>query len=204
MTRRETDAVRRRTGRLSCLAILLLAAALTWLPPASVAADTPTLGGPFELTDQNGVRRTDADFHGFYPLIYFGFTHCPDLCPTTLALMGRALDALAEQAPAKAARVVPIFITVDPERDTVDLLHGYVASFHPRLVGLTGTPAQVEHVAKNYGAFYAPVPIGGGDYLMDHSGFILLMGPEGDYVTHFESDVTQDELVEALAQHVAE
>jgi protein SCO1/2 len=204
MARRETDAVRRRTGRLSCLAILLLAAALTWLPPASVAADTPTLGGPFELTDQNGVRRTDADFHGFYPLIYFGFTHCPDLCPTTLSLMGRALDALAEQAPAKAARVVPIFITVDPERDTVDLLHDYVASFHPRLVGLTGTPAQVEHVAKNYGAFYAPVPIGGGDYLMDHSGFILLMGPEGDYVTHFESDVTQDELVEALAQHVAE
>ena len=204
MARRETDAVRRRTGRLSCLAILLLAAALTWLPPASVAADTPTLGGPFELTDQNGVRRTDADFHGFYPLIYFGFTHCPDLCPTTLALMGRALDALAEQAPAKAARVVPIFITVDPERDTVELLHDYVASFHPRLVGLTGTSAQIDHVARNYGAFYAPVPIGGGDYLMDHSGFILLMGPEGDYVTHFESDVTQDELVEALAQHVAE
>jgi protein SCO1/2 len=184
--------------------MLLAAVALAWLPAPPVAADTPTLGGPFELTDQNGVRRTDADFHGFYPLIYFGFTHCPDLCPTTLSLMGRALDALAEKAPAKAARIVPIFITVDPERDTVDLLHDYVASFHPRLVGLTGTPAQVDHVARNYGAFYAPVPIGGGDYLMDHSGFILLMGPEGDYVTHFDSDVTQDELVEALAQHVAE
>ena len=204
MARRGTDTVRRRPGRSSSVAILVMAAALAWLPAPPVAADTPTLGGPFELTDQNGVRRTDADFHGFYPIIYFGFTHCPDLCPTTLSLMGRALDALAEQAPAKAARVVPIFITVDPERDTVELLHDYVASFHPRLVGLTGTPAQVDHVARNYGAFYAPVPIGGGDYLMDHSGFILLMGPEGDYVTHFESDVTQDELVEALAQHVAE
>lgn len=204
MARCETDVVRRRGGQLSGVAILLVVAVLALLLPAPLAADTPTLGGPFELTDQNGVRRTDADFHGFYPLIYFGFTHCPDLCPTTLSLMARALDTLAEQAPAKAARVVPIFITVDPERDTVELLHDYVASFHPRLVGLTGTPAQIDQVAKNYGAFYAPVPIGGGDYLMDHSGFILFMGPEGDYITHFESDVAQDELVDALAQHVAE
>ena len=204
MARRETDVLRRRGRQLSGVAILLVVAVLALLLPAPLAADTPTLGGPFELTDQNGVRRTDADFHGFYPLIYFGFTHCPDLCPTTLSLMGRALDTLAEQAPAKAARVVPIFITVDPERDTVELLHDYVASFHPRLVGLTGTLAQIDHVAKNYGAFYAPVPIGGGDYLMDHSGFILLMGPEGEYVTHFDSDVTQNGLVEALAQHVAE
>jgi protein SCO1/2 len=183
------------------LAILLMVALIS-LPAAKGMAEEASLGGPFELTDHHGDMRTDRDFHGSYLLIYFGFTRCPDLCPTTLAVVGHALDALAERAPAKAERVAPLFVTVDPPRDTAEVLESYVASFHPRLIGLTGTAEQVEHMAKSYGAYYAPVPIGGGDYIMDHSGFILLMGPEGEYVTHFESDVVPSELAAALERWV--
>lgn len=185
-------------------AVLLAAMVLACLPVSPRAAEEVTLGGPFELVDQNGITRTDRDFHGFYPLIYFGFTHCPDLCPTTLAVMGQALDALAQGAPGTAKRVLPVFVTVDPGRDTVEVLKSYVASFHPQLVGLTGTPDQIERMAKAYGAYYAPVPIGGGDYMMDHSGFILLMGPAGEYVTHFDSDITSSALAAELERRVEE
>ncbi|MGH6792449.1 MAG: SCO family protein [Kiloniellales bacterium] len=187
----------------AAVALLGMAAPL-WLGAPAGAADTVTLGGPFELTDQNGVTRTAEDFYGSYPLIYFGFTYCPDLCPTTLAKMTQALDSLAKRAPDKAARVVPLFITVDPQRDTVAVLRDYVPNFHPRLVGLTGTPEQIGQVARNYGVFYAPVPMGGGNYLMDHSGFILLMGPAGEYLTHFESAIDAAQLAEALERRVVE
>lgn len=208
MARQEQGAGRgwrcsRRRG-LRGLAALLAVTALACLPMPPGAAEEATLGGPFELVDHNGVARTDRDFHGFYPLVYFGFTRCPDLCPTTLAVMGHALDELARRAPAKADGVLPIFVTVDPQRDTVDVLKAYVPSFHPRLVGLTGTPEQIERMTKSYGAYYAPVPIGGGDYMMDHSGFILLMGPEGEYVTHFESDLAPAELAAELERSVEE
>jgi cytochrome oxidase Cu insertion factor (SCO1/SenC/PrrC family) len=168
------------------------------------AADEATLGGPFSLVDQNGARRAEADFHGSYPLIFFGFAHCPDLCPRSLATMSAAIDELAARAPEKAERVVPIFITVDPERDTVAAMKSYVANFHPRMVGLTGSAQEIERVTRDFGAFYAPVPQGGGDYAMDHSGFILLMGPEGEYVTHFEPNVRADQLAEELERRVAQ
>ena len=190
-------------GRVAAMLLLVVAAQL-WPPAAAGAAGAPTLGGSFELVDHNGVMRTAEDFRGSYSLIYFGFTHCPDLCPTSLAKMSRALDSLAERAPAKAARIVPIFITVDPERDTVDVMKDYVANFHRRLVGLTGTAEQVDRAAKNYGAFYAPVPVDGGDYVVDHSGFILLMGPTNEYLTHFESDVEAADLVKELDRRVEE
>jgi protein SCO1/2 len=167
-------------------------------------ADEATLGGPFSLVDQNGTPRTAADFHGSYPLIYFGFTHCPDLCPRSLLTMSTAIDELMARAPKKAGRVVPIFITVDPARDTAPVMKSYVANFHPRLVGLTGSAEEIERVTRDFGAFYAPVPQGGDNYLIDHSGFILLMGPEGEYVTHFESDIRADELAEELERRVAQ
>lgn len=192
----------RRAG-LRALGALLAGAMLGW-PMASSTADQAALGGPFELVDQDGAVRTDRDFHGAYPLIYFGFTYCPDLCPTALAKMGLALDDLAARQPAKAERIVPIFVTIDPQRDTVDVLRSYVGSFHPRLVGLTGTPGQIERMANGYGAYYAPVPIGNGDYLMDHSSFILLMGPQGEYVTHFEPEVTPGELAAELERRIAD
>jgi len=194
-------APRRIRGGVGALLALLV---LAWPIGGSPAADEAALGGPFELVDQNGVVRTDRDFLGSYPLIYFGFTYCPDLCPTSLAKMGQALDELAAHAPGKAARVAPVFVTIDPKRDTVDALRSYVGSFHPRLVGLTGTPEQIEQMAKSYGVYYAPVPTGDGDYLMDHSGFILLMGPRGEYITHFEPHITPAELAAELDRRVEE
>jgi protein SCO1/2 len=183
--------------------ILALGASIgSWASP--MRADETTLGGPFELIDQDGLTRTAEDFRGSYPLVYFGFTHCPDLCPTSLTAMSRALDDLAQRTPAKAARVIPVFITVDPERDTVAAMKDYVANFHPRLVGLTGSREQIDYVTRSYGAFSAPVPSGNGEYLMDHSGFIVLMGPGGEYLTHFESHVQPAELVEELDRRVAE
>ena len=166
------------------------------------AAETATLGGSFNLVDQDGTPRTDAYYRGSYPLIYFGFTHCPDLCPRSLGTMGAAIDQLAARAPAKAQRVVPILITVDPERDNVAVMKEYVARFHPRLVGLTGPAEEIERATRSYGAFYAPVPEHDGGYAMDHSGFIVLMGPDGEYLTHFESNVGPDEIAAALDRRV--
>lgn len=174
-----------------------------WLPAVASAADGATLGGPFNLIDQDGAPRTEADFRGSYPLIYFGFTHCPDLCPRSLGTMSDAIEELATRAPSKAQQVAPVFITVDPERDTAAAMKDYVARFHPRLVGLTGSPEEIERVTREYGAFYAPVPQDGGDYAVDHSGFIVLMGPEGEYLTHFESSVRAEELAQELERRVA-
>ena len=129
----------------------------------------------------------NADFRGSYPLIYFGFTHCPDLCPRSLGIMTAAIEELAQRAPAKAEKVAPIFVTVDPERDDPATIKSYIGAFHPRLVGLTGTPDEIERITRDYGASYAPVPEQSGGYAMDHSGYILLMGPEGQYLMHFES-----------------
>jgi protein SCO1/2 len=172
------------------------------LAAGSTPTEAVTLGGPFELVDQDGATRTAEDFHGSYLLIFFGFTHCPDLCPTSLATMSDALDALAARSPAKAERVTPVFVTVDPDRDTVPVMKEYVAHFHPRLVGLTGSPEAIDRMTKDYGAFYAPVSLGE-DYTMDHSGFILLMGPAGEYLTHFDPGISADELVAALEQRVS-
>jgi protein SCO2 len=184
--------------RRSVMAILLLL-----MPVGALAGDGASLGGPFRLIDQNGTVRTEADFRGSYPLIFFGFTHCPDLCPRSLGTMSVALDELSARAPAKAQRVALLFITVDPGRDTVAVIKDYVAKFHPRLIGLTGSAEEVEGMARNYGAFYAPVPEEGGDYAMDHSGFIVLMGPEGAYLTHFESEVSAGDLAAELERWVA-
>jgi protein SCO1/2 len=161
------------------------------------------IGGPFELVDQHGATRTDADFRGSYLLIYFGFTYCPDLCPTTLLKMASALEDLAVLSPAKADRVVPMFISVDPERDTPEVLRGYAEQFDPRLVALTGTPRALAKLGRVYGVFFAKVPTAQpGEYLVDHTSFVYLIGPDGKYVQHFESDVSVDDLVGALRQSV--
>jgi cytochrome oxidase Cu insertion factor (SCO1/SenC/PrrC family) len=172
-----------------------------------VALATPStgavsIGGPFELVDQHGVLRTDADFRGAYLLIYFGFTYCPDTCPTALLKITHALEDLAALAPTKAARVVPVFISVDPERDTPETLRSYAEHFHPRLVALTGAPRALEELGRAYGVFFAKVPTGEpGEYLMDHTGFVYLIGPDGKYVEHFESDASVGDLVDALQRH---
>jgi protein SCO1/2 len=146
-------------------------------PPLKGAA----IGGPFTLTDQEGRPATDRDFAGRYRIMYFGFTHCPDVCPTDLAILGQALRRFEKSDPARAARVVPIFVSVDPDRDTPAVLKDYVAAFHPRLVGLTGTPAQVADTIRRYGAYgEKEAPDAGGGYNVNHSRIAELIGPAGE------------------------
>ncbi len=161
------------------------------------------IGGPFKLVDQYGASRTDADFLGSYLLIYFGYTYCPDLCPTTLLEMTDALAALAEQSPAKAGRVVPLFVSVDPERDTPEVLQSYAAQFDPHLVALTGTPRALANIGRRFGVVYGKIPTEEPDnYLMAHTSFIYLMGPDGKYIAHFEKDTSVADLVDALRRDV--
>ena len=156
------------------------------------------IGGPFTLTDQTGKTRTNAEFRGKYMLIYFGYTYCPDFCPTELNTMSEAMGLLG----ADAAKVQPIFITIDPARDTVEQLKVYAQSFDPRLVALTGTPEQIAVVAKAYRVYYAKAPgAKGGDYLMDHSTFIYLMGPDGAYLTHFRYGMSAQDMAAGIRKY---
>jgi protein SCO1/2 len=171
-----------RPHRLRPILFLSLAMALsacsgaTEEPPLKGAA----IGGPFALTNQDGRPMTDRDFAGKYRIMYFGFTHCPDVCPTDLAVIGQALRRLEKSDPAKAARVVPVFVTVDPERDSPAVLKEYVSAFHPRLVGLTGSPGQVAAMVKSYGAYGAKDETeAGGGYNVNHSRLAELIGPDG-------------------------
>ena len=138
------------------------------------------IGGPFTLTDQDGRKRNWNDFKGSYRLVYFGYSYCPDVCPVDLQHIAQGYAAFEKQAPARAAKVQPIFITLDPERDTPAVLKPYVAAFHPRLVGLTGTPEQIAKVAKDFVVLYnAEKPEGASDYLVSHSRTPYLFGPDG-------------------------
>jgi protein SCO1/2 len=156
------------------------------------------IGGPFALTDHTGKRVTDQDFRGRYTLVLFGFTFCPDICPSALQVMSAALDRLGP----KADRFVPILITVDPERDTPMQLASYVQSFHSRLVGLTGTPAEIEAVVKAYRVYVRKVadPKSTAGYSIDHTSLIYVMGPDGAYVTHFAHTTNADVMAERLAK----
>lgn len=157
--------------------------------PSGDAGGTVAIGGPFALVDGKGNAFTDADLKGKYSLIFFGFTHCPDICPLTLQVM---TDAIEQAGPA-GERVTPVFVSVDPERDTVEAVGSYVGAFHPRFVGLTGTPEQVEAAAKAYRVFFRKAPLKDnegketGEYTVEHTGIIFLMDPEGRYLTHFSS-----------------
>ena len=161
--------------------LLILAAPLAGCgkaeaPPLSGAA----IGGPFALVDQNGRRVTDKDFAGKYRIVYFGYTHCPDVCPTDLATISQAMTSFEKKDPARAARVQPIFITVDPERDTPAAMKEYLRAFHPRLIGLGGTPAQVADAEKKFVVYSHKGDVQpGGGYAMDHSRQIVLQGPDG-------------------------
>ena len=162
---------------------------------------TTLVGGPFTLVDQDGRTRTEKDFADSHMLIYFGYTFCPDVCPTALQVMSQAMDRLD---PAVAAKIAPVFVTVDPARDTVTQLKSYVGNFHPRLVGLTGSEAQIAAAAKAYRVYYAKSKetANSADYLMDHSSVVFLMGPDGRYLTHFTHNAPPDRMAEALTAYV--
>jgi len=156
------------------------------------------VGGPFQLTDQSGKRVSDKDFRGRYMLIYFGYSFCPDVCPTTLAVMAQALEKLG----GRAGRVTPVFITIDPERDTPKVLDEYMKSFGPAFVGLTGSPAEIKDVEKKFRVYAAKKPLEGGNYGMDHSSVLYLMGPNGKMISFFDETVSPDDLAKELKQKI--
>jgi protein SCO1 len=168
-----------------------------WQAQVEGAVGTAAIGGPFQLTDQNGKPRTDADFRGQYMLVFFGYTNCPDVCPTTLQTLTDAMAALG----AKAAKVTPVFITVDPERDTAKALKDYAGNFTPRLVALTGSPGEIAAVAKEYRVYYAKSGEGP-NYAMDHTALIYLMAPDGSYLTHYAPQATADDIAKDLGKRI--
>jgi protein SCO1 len=162
--------------------------------------ESVTLGGPFALTDQNQVLRTEKDFHGKYTLVFFGYTYCPDVCPATLAIMAAALDKMGP----RSDRIVPIFITVDPKRDTPDKIKSYLSSFGPRFVGLTGAPEAIANVAKEYRVYYKEhPPENGGEYTVDHSGVVYLMDPNGKFIANYSLDTSPDTLAADLLKRLS-
>jgi protein SCO1/2 len=187
-------------GALVIAAGVLLALALRETPRgAAGTALASAIGGPFELIDQNGKPFSDADLKGKWHLIFFGYTHCPDACPTALNEMSLALDRLGM----KRDEVRVVFITVDPERDTPEALKSYVQSFDAPIVALTGSPEAVAQAAKAYRVFYARHPRADGDYDMDHSAVIYVMNPEGRFTATFTPDSSADAIVQRLQKLIS-
>ncbi len=190
-----------KTG-LALAAIVALAVVAAWLiiPPKDGSSGSAAIGGPFTLTDQHGHTFASSALRGKLALIYFGYTYCPDICPTELQAISAALDRLGKSAD----QVVPVFITIDPARDTPAVLAHYLADFSPRLIGLTGTPDQIAGVARAYRVYYAKAA-GSSDadsYMMDHSNIIYLMGRDGRYLTHFSLQSTPDQIAAAIRTHL--
>jgi protein SCO1/2 len=192
----------RLTGAAAAVIIVALAGYAAakyagWLGPETSIGNLglPTIGGPFTLVDQNDKPVTDAAFRGKVMVVYFGYAFCPDVCPTELAKIGAALDVLG----ADANQVAPIFITVDPERDTPDKLKPYVAQFNPKLIGLTGTADQVSKVEREYRVYAAKSGDTSGQYyMMDHTSFIYLMDQDGHYRAVARPDVSPEALADSI------
>jgi protein SCO1/2 len=186
---------------LSMLLALLLGACTTQReePPLKGAA----MGGPFELTGPDGRRVNSNQFAGRYRLVYFGFTFCPDVCPTDLAAMGAALRQFEQSDPERAERVQPIFITVDPRRDTPDVMRRYTANFHPRILGLTGTEEEIGQVARRHATYFTRgQPDAEGNYAVDHLAVTVLYGPEGEPIAMATRDQGQAGIARLLERWV--
>ena len=186
------------TFALIAVVALLAAGGFVW---SRQAQDKPAIGGPFTLIDSDGHNVTDQKFRGKYMLVYFGYTTCPDVCPTTLADVSSALDAMGKQA----AEVQPVFITVDPARDTPPIVGAYVANFGTRWVGLTGSPAQIADAAREYRVYYAQHRTGNGpfDYTMDHSSILYLVGPDGRFIAPVPADAPPPAMATDIAAHLS-
>lgn len=158
------------------------------------------IGGPFTLTNDDGNKVTEKDFEGQYKLIYFGFTYCPAICPTELQKISQVMRSLDDKNPDISEKMQPLFITVDPERDTVDVMNQYVDLFHPKLIGLTGTQPQIDFVKQAYRVFSKKVDDPEQqDYTVDHSSYIYLMGPENTLVSIYrmqdDADYIYDDVI---------
>jgi len=191
----------------SARSALLLVLALAALPGCSSKRESPaepplagaSIGGPFTLTDSSGKEVHWSDFDGKYRIVYFGYTYCPDICPNDMLKIGQAMKLLDKRAPAKAKAIVPIFITVDPERDTPKVVGEFIRNFDDRIVGLTGSPAAIQAVEKQYAVYAkkeAPGP--GGAYLVGHSQIAYLMDKDGKPITSLPIEKDAAALVEQL------
>ncbi len=182
------------------LALLLVACGESATPSGPPPLAGARIGGPFVLTDGQGRVVRDTDFAGKWRIMYFGYTYCPDVCPVDVQNIAGGVKAFEEQSPDLGARVVPIFITVDPERDTPAVVAKFVSAFHPRMVGLTGSAQAIADAARAYGVTYAKSqPPGASEYLMDHSRTAILMDPKGQPVAL----LPQDESPQAVATELA-
>lgn len=172
---------------------------------ADNTSSSAQIGGAFTLVNQDGKTVTDQDFRGKYMLVYFGYTFCPDVCPTELQAIGNAMDTMKSDV---SAQVTPIFISIDPERDTVAQMKSFVPYFYDRMVGLTGSLDQVEQAAKAYRVYYKKsIPEGDPKdtdaYLMDHSSFVYLMGKDGKFIRHFNPGTSPENIAKGVSDAVA-
>jgi len=167
--------------------------------PVSPPLEGARIGGPFTLTNQDGKQVTDRDFAGKYRIVYFGYTYCPDVCPVDARNIGLGLRAVEKSDPAIGAKIVPLFITIDPARDTPAVLKSFLANFHPRMVGLTGSAAAIDTTAKEYAVYYKKGEMSpGGGYMVDHSRVAYLMDPQGKPMAL----LPQDQSPEAIATEI--
>jgi protein SCO1/2 len=181
-------------GVASIVLVIVLVSGRSPVPSAGASA----IGGPFSLTDQDGRTVTDQDLRGRPFLVFFGFTHCPDVCPTTLFELSEVLGKLGPDA----QKVSALFVTVDPERDTPTQMKDYLSSFDPHLVGLTGDPAAIAAVAKEYRVYVKKVPLDGDDYTMDHTALVYLMDKDGRFVAPFNLKRSTDDAAADLRRHL--
>jgi protein SCO1/2 len=186
---------------LQTLTNIVFAMALILSQPSWAATSSVTIGGRFTLTATDGTTVTDQTYRGKWLLVYFGYTFCPNTCPMTLNEIATALEKLGTDA----AKMQPLFITVDPQRDTRKVLEQYTQSFDPRIVGLTGSPQQIDAVTQGYGAYAVRHKTGPGpeDYVLDHSTYLYVMDPGGKFIRAFDADTSGDRIADALRELLA-
>jgi protein SCO1/2 len=181
------------------IAGFVAAYSIRFTPGGSFSQGRPLVGGPFSLTGTDGKRVTDRDFRGRLMLVFFGYTHCPDVCPTELQNM---TDVLAKLGP-DAKKIAPIFVSVDPARDTPQDIADYVSNFSPQIIGLTGTRDEVVSVAKAYRVYYKKVGSDPASYAVDHSAFVYLMDRNGNYITHFLFNTPPDTVLKEINKYIS-
>jgi protein SCO1 len=199
-----------RNNNPSTALTLLIAGALA-LAGCNAAGPQPepplagaSIGGDFALTNSKGETVRWDDFAGKYRVVYFGYAFCPDVCPTDMQRVAQGLKVLKASDPALAAKIVPLFITIDPERDTPKVVGEFAAAFSPDIIGLTGTPEQIEATAKTFKVFYAKgAAVEGGGYLVDHSNIVYLFGPEGEPLATLPTDQGGEAVATELAKWVS-
>ena len=191
------------TLRFLLIPALALSACTASAPPAKPPLEGARIGGAFTLTDQNGKTVTEQAFAGKYRIMYFGYTFCPDVCPTDVQAIGAAVKKLEASDPALAAKIVPVFVTVDPARDTPAVLKQFVSAFHPRMVGLTGTDAQIAKIKTEYAVYSSKgdASLGGG-YLVNHSRQAYLMDPDGKPLALLPQEQGPDAVVTEIKRWV--